>query len=89
MTAPMLQDIKTAPRDGTIIIAVREAAPFGSMDTLVVCAWCDEADAFVWPVEKCDVFNRAAFLLAVNDDCFADDVFTEWMPLPDRALASL
>jgi hypothetical protein len=84
----MWQPMKTAPKDGTWIVAFRPPANVGSWDTFVPVRWDQDLEDFVWPDRHCTVDPYTA---AADDDDWlvggdyyeAKGTFTHWMPLPD------
>lgn len=83
------QPIETAPKDGTIIMAYRDAASFGVMETVVFCRWWEQESAWTWPSEPFDVFDEEQILSYFEEgDFYRDTHFTHWMPLPKHPEAS-
>lgn len=80
------QDIATAPKDGTWIIAIRPECSFGQWDRVVIVCWSDDYKKWIWPDDVFDVYKDD---INENDDeglCKHDPYqsldFTHWMPLP-------
>ncbi len=79
------QDIASAPKDGTWIIALRPRAPIGRATRVEIVRWGDEQGAWIW-ADHFDVFeddmdeqDERGFYI---HDPYEDVGFTHFMPLP-------
>lgn len=78
------QNIQSAPKDGTIVFLLREINRPLLGSNIVIGAWSNVAEEWVWPCEKVDEFDAKRWWAQVEDDCYQDHKFTHWMPIPPR-----
>ena len=87
------EQIATAPKDGTWIIAYRpRPAIAGYLDRVVVVRWDTEVSAWVWPNQPFDIYEEDfderlnSHSFADRIDPFEDRAFTHWLPIPKDPL---
>lgn len=85
------QPITTAPKDGTWVRLWRKPIQVGCGSPEIIGIYHSfngrAEPAWVWPVGAYDPYTERGRLAAMEEiegrDCFRDNSFTHWMPLPE------
>jgi len=78
------QPIETAPKDGTWIDAWRPRMRGVWRASRVTVRWDSDQQKWAWPDDDYDAmaYPHEANGSVASGDCYGDDSFTYWMPLP-------